>query len=87
MPLRVTIQLVPGGNEAAAQVLTQVDITQVDTLADGAPVDRSDPGGLRRYLVHTRDRSYGHVEHRRVDGHAALVSKALGLVAPHTRMR
>ena len=69
MPLRVTIEVIPGGDETRAQTLHVVEITQVAKLDDH-------PDGRRRYRV-DMDEVYGTVDHARGDGALVLAAKAL----------
>lgn len=73
MPLRVTIEAVPGGDESRAEVISQFTVTQTDKMDN-------EPGGWRRYTVSDDLRRSvvfeGH-EHRRANGAVVLVSAVL----------
>ena len=67
--LRVTIELVPHGDETRSEVLDTIVIAQVHRIDD-------DPEGLRGYLWRHNGRQ-GTVVHRRSDGAVKLVSAVL----------
>lgn len=67
MPLRVTVEIVPGGHEPSARVINTIAITQIAKLDD-------DEGGLRRYLAVDKHGDEVAVEHYRARGHEKLVS-------------
>lgn len=71
MPLRVTIEVVPHGDESRAEVLHRATITQVRALDDY-------PDGLRLYRVDADgDTVVTGLAHYRVNGAVALVREAL----------
>lgn len=72
MPLRVTVEVVPGGDEARAEVLHTLTITQVEKL----------DGDLRRYRC-AIDLRAASVYHHRSEGALVLVEKALAVFTQH----
>lgn len=81
MPLRVTIEVVPNGDESRAEVIDQWVIHQVKKFD-------SDPEGWRVYqtdYLHPEggtERNYvGRIAHRRRDGARQLVATMMSKVA------
>lgn len=74
MPLRVTIDLIPHGDERQRQTLEQITITQ-EMAYD------TDPDGYRGYQIVFDDGDrMQFVTHRRGDGAARLAELALQLI-------
>ena len=68
MPLRVTVELVPFGNDAAAREVQTVEVTNVDRLPNGTG---------HRYSVAASGGRRAVVDHHSRDGAEALAAKAL----------
>lgn len=74
--MRITVEIVPHGDESKAEVVGSVVVAQTSQLDD-------DPEGWRRYSVRQVGVALGSVvQHRRSDGAVALAGAALAALAP-----
>lgn len=80
--MRVTVEIVPHGDESRAHVIEQVEIANV-------AAHDNDPDGVRTYLWKPRDRRWtqgnARVVHRRGDGAARLVATVFEALARRSR--
>jgi hypothetical protein len=73
MPLRVTVEVIPNGDEARAEVLDVVTITNEGPTSQA---QAKDPGGHRTYRVVGSGGTL-FVAHRRSDGALMLAGRAV----------
>jgi hypothetical protein len=73
MPLRVTVELIPGGDTSRAEKIGQLYIVNTGDHLDGPQGDE------RRYEIADvlRDKGQWDVTHHRSDGAWALIRKAI----------